>query len=64
MRWTIEFKPQDLWIGCYWKKHPDCRRIWYGPFRVKMDLWICIIPTLPIHLMFGTLADQKGGSDD
>lgn len=33
----IEFKPQDLWIGIYWK--------W-------PHVWICIIPMLPIHLWF------------
>ncbi len=49
----FEFKPQDLWIGCYWVKHPEYKKIWYGTLRVKIDLWICLIPMLPIHLMLG-----------
>lgn len=37
----IEFKPQDLWIGAYWKRDGNC-----------LDVWICLIPCVPIHLSF------------
>lgn len=35
----LEFKPQDLWIGAFWKTIGHC-----------FDLWICIIPCVPIHV--------------
>ena len=34
----LEFKPQDFWIGVFWKNTLD-----------KFDLWICLIPMFPIH---------------
>ena len=51
MKARIEFKLQDLWIGAFWKtelatEFEDAER--YGYHRT--DLWICILPTLPIHL--------------
>lgn len=50
MKIKLEFKPQDLWIGIFWK----C--------RVEVDLcdwsywdfWVCIIPMFPIHISFIT----------
>ncbi len=50
----IQFSPQDLWIGVKWEKTPLWRTIWFGTLKVKIDLWICIIPMLPIHIMLGT----------
>jgi hypothetical protein len=35
----IEFKPQDCWIGVYWKSE-----------KLLVDIWICIIPMFPIHI--------------
>jgi hypothetical protein len=36
---ALEFKPQDLWIGAYWKRIGHC-----------VDVWICLVPMLPIHV--------------
>jgi hypothetical protein len=38
--WILElqWKPQDFWIGVFWKNQP-----------YRIDIWICIIPCLPIH---------------
>ena len=47
LRWmvsgAVEWKPQDLWIGAFWK-HTDFDE-WRGT-----DLWICLIPCVPLHL--------------
>lgn len=39
--WSIalEFKPQDLWVGLFWKA--SSRRV---------DAWLCLIPCVPIHV--------------
>jgi hypothetical protein len=56
----FEFKLQDLWIGVFWKKGTDrCsyyddknrRPVSLAPER--LDIWICLIPCLPLHLKFG-----------
>lgn len=41
---TIECKPQDCWIGVFWKTED-----WGGNAGWR-DVWICIVPCLPIRL--------------
>lgn len=36
---TVEFKPNDLWIGLFWDRQ-----------LLAFHMWICLLPTLPIHL--------------
>lgn len=35
MKVNLEFKKQDAWIGVYW---------------TKLDIWICLVPFIPIHI--------------
>jgi hypothetical protein len=35
LRWRIEFKAADLWIGAFWTQH---------------EAWLCLLPCLPLHL--------------
>lgn len=37
----IEWKPQDMWVGVFWK-----RRV------ISTDVWICLVPCFPIHIYF------------
>jgi len=53
MKVEIDFNPQDIWIGCYWRKTPDYKKIWVGKLLIKLELWICLIPMFPIHVMLG-----------
>lgn len=55
MRVRLEWKPQDLWVGAFWKVS-EC---WAtdgmdDPFDDRtvpmVDLWICLIPMVPLHL--------------
>jgi hypothetical protein len=44
--WTVrvEWRPQDLWIGAFWKREE------HGGFILRtFDLWVCLVPCLPIH---------------
>jgi len=43
-RIRLEFKPADLWIGAFWRY--DNSKILLKTF----DLYICLLPMLPIHL--------------
>lgn len=50
--WTrFEFKPCDLWIGCYWKV-TEYEPVQGYEIASDLDIWICIIPMIPLHLHF------------
>ena len=38
----IKFDPKDVWVGIQWATHSPNSRTW--------DVFICIIPMLPIHI--------------
>jgi hypothetical protein len=40
---NIKFEPKDIWIGIYWTTHN-----WV--YEKELDLYICIIPMLPIKI--------------
>ena len=44
---TLEFKLPDFWIGAFWKReeYDFC-----GQWRRRFDLWVCLLPCLPLHL--------------
>jgi len=44
----LEFKIEDLWVGVYWKYH-YCKTD-DGDKKFMTDIWICLIPCLPIHI--------------
>lgn len=47
LRWkctfALEWKPQDLWVGAFWKSTD------FDGFT-GYSLWVCLIPCLPIHI--------------
>lgn len=38
----LEFKLPDFWIGTFWKRKNEWR----------IDIWICFIPCLPVHIIW------------
>ena len=48
MKIRLEFKLQDLWIGAFWRTTYRITDEGEQPF--SWDLWICLIPCLPIRL--------------
>lgn len=65
MRIRLEFKPQDLWVGVFWKrphdepvchcgdaKHGDGCGHPFTPIQVPdlLDIWICLVPCFPINI--------------
>lgn len=43
---TVEYKPNDLWVGVYWKNTKSVE----SKYR-KLDIYICLLPMLPIHII-------------
>ncbi len=43
----LEFKIQDLWVGVFWRRDGCC-----------VDVWICVLPTLPIHISWWSLSRE------
>lgn len=48
----IEFKPQDLWVGVYWRVSKGVVDYKEWTYR-NYDVWVCLLPTLPIHISWG-----------
>jgi hypothetical protein len=40
----FEWKPQDCWLGVFWKKTAQ-----RGGTSRRLDVWICLLPMLPLH---------------
>ena len=59
----FEVKREDLWVGAYWK---DTTRVTDdGPRTIATDVWICLVPCVPLHLTIrwpGSV-DFAGGGD-
>lgn len=65
MQLRFEFKPEDLWVGAFWKRtvEPAVPVTYYDEnkklvvydhelvwTRKRVDLWVCLVPCLPLHL--------------
>lgn len=48
MKIQVEFKPQDLWVGAFWKVSPYYKDHTYAGRWV--NLWICLVPMVPLHI--------------
>lgn len=46
---SIKFEPRDLWIGVFWTRQG-------GPAYYILDIYICLLPMLPIRFHFEWLA--------
>jgi hypothetical protein len=53
-RWvTIHWEPRDCWIGVYWTWKATGYHTAYGLVRWEWHLYVCLVPCLPIHLIWG-----------
>lgn len=52
-KWKVrlEWKPPDLWVGVFWKTtHITGPGICCAQIPVSTDIWVCLIPCVPIHI--------------
>ena len=52
LTWRIEWKVADCWVGAFWKRSPG----WLSQTD-RLDIWICVIPCLPLHLTRLTITE-------
>jgi hypothetical protein len=53
----LEFKKRDFWVGFYWEKR---RKMRMGlDTDVVWHLWICVIPTLPLHISWMIIREKE-----
>lgn len=52
-RWSVrlEAKPADLWMGAFWSSTTGPTGRW-----AILDVWVCLVPMLPVHLFFNRKA--------
>lgn len=53
----LEWKAQDMWIGCY----ADKRRHVSGQRYV--DVWLCLLPCLPLHILYARDREHTPGKN-
>jgi len=46
-----ERKWEDLWVGVFWKKTAVISRRRTGHAMIRLDIWICVIPCFPLHVV-------------
>lgn len=49
---SLKFESRDLWLGIYWDYKNDGHK--FGKWQRSPDVFICILPTLPIILRWHT----------
>jgi hypothetical protein len=49
----LEWKLNDLWVGLYWMRIGN-----------SVDIYICILPCVPIHLSWWWSTEPKGSEAD
>lgn len=47
---TLEFKFEDCWIGLFWRHSAE-------QYVQRLDLWLCPLPCLPLHIVHLTAGD-------
>lgn len=52
--YSLEWKPQDLWVGVYWKRR------YTSDTDGWTDVYICLLPCLPIHLYWHWQEARRG----
>lgn len=49
LKWHIEWKREDLWIGAFWRTY---RFDAYGDlWPYASEAWVCVLPCLPINVV-------------
>ena len=57
----LEFKPEDMWVGAFWRSKREGIRTATGYRHVftAYDLWVCVVPMLPLHFQWTRTADAR-----
>lgn len=60
LKWHIEWKKPDLWVGVFWRNHEaEDYAIKYVYAR---EIWVCVLPCLPICITTYSHDARPGGN--
>lgn len=54
---ALIFEPRDLWLGIYWNPVESLMGNW-----IALDVYVCVLPCLPILLTWGVPRDRRTGN--
>lgn len=57
VRWRLEFKLEDWWVGVFWRFYEEAA----GQRKVA-EMWICFLPCLPLHFEVDVTGDERGAN--
>ncbi len=52
MKIAIKFVKEDVWVGVFWRRDND-------PRYAALEVYVCILPCLPIRLTFPRIFHPK-----
>lgn len=61
MKARVEWKLEDCWVGVFWKRSPPERTLLLLglPSLPRVDVWICLLPCLPLHVWWWKPATNR-----
>lgn len=59
LRVRLEFKLADVWIGVFWKRSPAWK---HYPWD-RIDVWLCLLPCVPLHFTWSVHPRLSGETD-
>lgn len=48
-KFALEWKPQDMWVGLFWRTTHALTDEGVKPFAT--EFWLCLLPMLPLHVV-------------
>jgi hypothetical protein len=60
----VECNIHDAWLGVYWCWKAACYATAYGLVMQELHLYICVLPCVPVHLVFGRHAPRPDTLED
>ena len=49
VKWHVEWKREDLWVGAFWRTHRFEAYADVWPYAT--ETWICVLPCLPLNVI-------------
>jgi len=58
-RLSLIWEPRDCWVGVYWTWKTGVYSDPEPTITRELHIFLCLVPCLPVHLIFGRLARKE-----